>query len=594
MKITPNTLTLQQFFTIENEQFSIPAYQRRYAWGTKQHRELFDDIRLLPDGDSHLFGTVLFLSGTHTPGINVLELVDGQQRITTLSLLLLTLAHRFKEFGDDETTQDVQKLLRCRGPDKKAQPKVLLGDLDHPDYERLIVEGDPSEVVNRHLAEAFNNFKNWVGAFSDEELQRFHFRLMNSASVIRLDVGQAKDAYKLFETINNRGLRLQPTDIIKNFLLGHASSLGDATLKKVKDQWRGLIVALDGLDSDDFFRQYLAGLLHRKVTANRLVGEFKAHYLRTVKEAEQLTEYATFKLGQEEDEGGEEGEDVLEDAVVPEHEAQESKKTKLTVFAASLRAAAETYALIRNRAFDSTRINRHLRDLERIKSFQAYTLLLDMFQRGFPEKSVRRMLSMIEAFMMRRHICEKRSNELETIYASLTGTPDSTFEARLAEVLKENTPSDEEFEAAFASFPFVPKVIDRARYALEMLEYQLIGHLDEYYLAEPDQLELEHIIPKTIDTAGAKKALGDWPTYLGDGWKVKHAKYLHRIGNMTLLADELNVVASNNPFLAKRVEYKKSNIQLTKELAKLSVFKFPTIDTRSKHLASLAVAIWAV
>lgn len=88
MRITPNTLTLNQLFIVANEQFSIPAYQRRYAWGTKQHREFFDDIRLLANNDTHLFGTVLFLAEAHTAGVNVLEVVDGQQRITTLMFLL--------------------------------------------------------------------------------------------------------------------------------------------------------------------------------------------------------------------------------------------------------------------------------------------------------------------------------------------------------------------------------------------------------------------------------------------------------------------------------------------------------------------------
>ena len=88
MKITPTTLTLQQFFSVGNEQFLIPAYQRRYAWGQRQQRELFDDLRLLTSGDTHLLGTVLFLSDTHKPGINQLELVDGQQRVTTITILM--------------------------------------------------------------------------------------------------------------------------------------------------------------------------------------------------------------------------------------------------------------------------------------------------------------------------------------------------------------------------------------------------------------------------------------------------------------------------------------------------------------------------
>lgn len=597
MKITPNTLTLQQLFLVTNEQFSIPAYQRRYAWGTKQHRELFDDICLLADGDSHLFGTVLFLADTHAPGVNVLELVDGQQRITTLSLLLKTLANRFEELEDADQAQEIQKLLRCKGLDKKMQPKLVLGDLDHPDYEKLTNEGDSTEVRNRHLAEAYTNFTQWVGALSEDELGRFYFKLMNSANVIRLDVGQAKDAYKLFETINNRGLRLRPTDIIKNFLLGHASSLGDATLNKVKNDWRELIVALDGLESDDFFRQHLAGRLHRKVTSSKLVSEFKAQYLRTVKEAEKLTEYRTYSLADEDAEPANEIEDDPLEEGSNESDVDASprdKKIKLTEFSADLHKAAETYGRMRKRAFESAQINRHLRNLERIKSFQAYTLLLDMFRRNLPEKVLVKVLRLVESFMMRRHICEKRTNELESIYASLTGVSDENFASTVTEVFREYSPSDEEFELAFAKFQFVAKAIDRARYALEMFEYELIGHRDEYYLADPDQLHLEHIIPQVIDTKKAKAEFGDWPDYLGEGWKKKHATHLHRIGNMTLLADELNISASNNPFQAKKSQYKESNIQLTKKVLGYKAFKFNTVVARSEEFAKSAVTIWAI
>lgn len=595
MKITPTTLTLQQFFSVGNEQFLIPAYQRRYAWGQRQQRELFDDLRLLPSGDTHLLGTVLFLSDTHKPGINQLELVDGQQRVTTITILMRVLARRFEQEQKEKTAQKIAELLQCEGVDEQVLPKLQLGDLDHGDYVRIMDGGDVSEVENDCLSGAYEHFTEWVGQLSADELSSFFHKLMNSASIIRLDVGAAKDAYKLFETINNRGLRLKPTDIIKNFLLGHASSLPTGTLDKVKDDWRKLIVALDGLDSDDFFRQWLAGRLHRKVTKTKLVADFKAYYLRQVLEAESMTEFLSSTIKDDEDE--EDAEDVA--ITGDEEEAAEApakiKKVKLTAFAKSLRQSAEMYSQLLWCTTDSTKINRHIANLWRIKAFQAFTWLLDMFGRESVDEKVQvRLLKALEAFMMRRHICEKRSNELETIFAGLTSIADDGYEKAVLAILQEHTPDDEEFESSFASFPFVPAVIDRARYALEMFEYQAIGHKNEYYLADPDDLELEHIIPKAADKASTKKDFGDWPTYLGEGWKAKHTKMLHRIGNMTLLADELNVVASNNPFLAKRKEYAKSNIQLTKDLVGLSQFKFKQVEDRSKAFAKQAVAIWRV
>jgi len=78
----------------------------------------------------------------------------------------------------------------------------------------------------KNIRDAYNNFSQWLGNFPSQELNHFFFTLTNMTVIIRLDVGKAQDAYKLFETINNRGLRLSPTDIIKNFLLGHAAKIG--------------------------------------------------------------------------------------------------------------------------------------------------------------------------------------------------------------------------------------------------------------------------------------------------------------------------------------------------------------------------------
>lgn len=599
MKITPTTLTLQQFFSVGNEQFLIPAYQRRYAWGPRQQRELFDDIRLLPAGDAHLLGTVLLLSDTHTPGVNHLELVDGQQRVTTLTILMRVLARRYEKDGDREAAQELEKLLQCRGMDRKTQPKLHLGDLDHSDYTSIMDSLDVSEVENERLKGAHVNFTAWIQQLTTDELNEFFHKLLNNASIIRLDVGAAKDAYKLFETINNRGLRLKPTDIIKNFLLGHASSLSQAMLDKVKDDWRKLIVALDGLDSDDFFRQWLAGKLHRKVSKTKLVGDFKWYYLRSVVEAETMTEFLSSVIKDEEDdEDAEDGVAAIsdeDDAVDAGSRAGKPRKVKLVAFARALRQSAELYSKLLWCQTGSAKLDRHIGNLWDIKAFQAFTWLLDMFERdSLDEKARIRLLRTLESFMMRRHICEKRSNELETIFAMLTGLDDADYEKTAIRTLREHTPDDDEFGAAFAAFPFVPAVINRARYALQVLEYDAIGHKNEYYLADPEELELEHIIPKAADKASTKKELGDWPSYLGEGWKPKHAKMLHRIGNMTLIADELNVVASNNPFQSKKKEYVNSNIRLTRDVAALPHFKFKQVEERSQHFASRAVVLWKV
>src|SRR5262249_25130746 len=97
MKITPTSLTISQLLGSQNEQYAIPAYQRRYSWKRTQVGDLWDDLRVLEPTDSHLFGTIVCLTGHHKAGINRLELVDGQQRLTTISILLHTLLERLRK-----------------------------------------------------------------------------------------------------------------------------------------------------------------------------------------------------------------------------------------------------------------------------------------------------------------------------------------------------------------------------------------------------------------------------------------------------------------------------------------------------------------
>ena len=96
MKIAPNSLTVSQLFSSTNEQFVIPAYQRRYSWRERQIIELVEDINLIEEADTHLLGSIVCLTGHHTAGINKLELVDGQQRLTTIIILLECIRERLE------------------------------------------------------------------------------------------------------------------------------------------------------------------------------------------------------------------------------------------------------------------------------------------------------------------------------------------------------------------------------------------------------------------------------------------------------------------------------------------------------------------
>ena len=155
MNITPNKLTITQLLATPNEQFVVPSYQRRYAWGYNQYNALFEDIDMLQENDGHLFGTIILHSSHHTGGLNQPELVDGQQRLTTLIILLKAIETAYKQKGENSKADGIKNMFTCKGLDEVIKPKIKLGELDNPDIEGLILENNVDSITNDNIKNAF-------------------------------------------------------------------------------------------------------------------------------------------------------------------------------------------------------------------------------------------------------------------------------------------------------------------------------------------------------------------------------------------------------------------------------------------------------
>ncbi|HLD27492.1 MAG TPA: DUF262 domain-containing HNH endonuclease family protein [Patescibacteria group bacterium] len=613
MKIIPTTHTIGQFFHNPTEQFFIPAYQRRYAWRDSQLDALFNDVNQLKDGDTHLLGALVLLADTHTPSINRLEVVDGQQRITTLCLLLKILRDNLVEKEEHaDIVMEINKYLSCEVSDKKER-KLVLGDLDAEDYRKIMDNQIGVELENERLKGALDFLDERVKALG-QDTPSFYRKLTNQVELIRLDIGQAKDAYKLFETINNRGLKLSAADIIKNFLLGHASLLDEDTLKEVKVEWRQLVLELDKLDYSDmdrFFRQYLMGKIRLKVPKSRLVEEFKNYYYLNVQEAQQLSDYQA-RVGligkksgrrrQEISEAEEYDENDTEDIAKFNLEVYQQKKLGIKPFANELKKHGKIYQSLIKAEHENPKVARRLIALKKIEALPAYTFLVNLIWRGVEDKELIKILDLIECFLLRRQVCGYRTSELDDIFprlCALSQQDTKDIADKVKEEFMEGYPRDEEF---LEKFPYsnYRGAEERAKYILSKIELHLQGDSAEVDIRGGREVQLEHIIPQTISGKKAREEEGgDWREYLGgerigkDKVRELHKKYLNRIGNLTILAEKQNIKASNNPFRAKVNEYKKSVFRLNKDLVdNYKKFKFSEVDKRSDWLAEYAVKIW--
>jgi hypothetical protein len=427
-------------------------------------------------------------------------------------------------------------------------------------------------------------------------------KLKDLSIVIRLNVSNSKDAFKLFETINNRGLRLSSTDLIKNFLLGNASSFGANELELARVKWAQLISNLDGINQENFFRHFLTATIKKRVTRAYVVAYFKALFEQQVCGAEELTTAKYFQENHIEDIDTDE--DELEEEIVEIEESTikaKSSKKKLTddpmvsfsEFVDYLVQQSFIYSQIVNGTTGNIAIDRRLLNLKMIKSVQTYGFLLAMRSRNCPDKTFEKLLSMTESFLLRRHICKMRANENESMFGTLCSVNALDPITEVLEAFRRLSPSDESFIEAFLKFEFKSGLIDRARYCLEKFEVSHHGRFSEIEISDTDKVHVEHIIPQTIKTTASKNDADGWVQYLGVRAEAKHKHNVSRIGNLSLLAGTLNITASNASYDRKKIEYEKSAIKITSSLANdYPEFRFEEVERRSKYFAELAPKLW--
>lgn len=496
MKITPNSLTLNQLFSSTNEQFVIPSYQRRYSWRERQVIELIEDIEFLENSDTHLLGSIVCLTGHHTAGLNRLELVDGQQRLTTISILLECLRERLVREGETDKVQELSRLLTAKALGGTPMPKIALDSIDGDEFRRLVENPDDSDATrhaNHNLVAAFSIIRSWISDWSLENLGSFLYKLQNNSLIIRLDVSDAKDAFKLFETINNRGLKLSPTDIIKNFVLGNAARFGIDQLDEARKSWALLISYLDGADTDAFFRYFLISATQRRITKSQVVPEFKWLFMNEVFEAEKLPDRHLYADEDEiDDDEPDQAGDVEDVTIERDGTANVTFKDFLRRVVTSAKVFGEL-VLIKT---GDKRIDRHLRNLRMIKSAQTYGFLMHLRVGGMEDKAFVEVLKITENFILRRHVCRERANETETLFAKLCSIDPRGSLAEIRAGYRDACPSDEKFRDEFATASYTANIIDRARYCLEQLELSKHGKHAELQVLGSDDVHVEHIIPQ--------------------------------------------------------------------------------------------------
>lgn len=260
-----------------NVTYNVPKYQREYSWGRDQWDELVDDLLEHEDAEGHFLGTIICVNATaNTTHESVLEVIDGQQRLTTISLMLAavfaTLKDHEDELDDDSRVDlvNLRRMLVLRDPVRpRLRPQTQNGNAE--DYQHVLAKAGlglddtkPKYAGVRRVKKAYAHFRSVLSARAEETKTPITvvasdlLGRVKRANMVKLEVNTHADAFTLFESLNNRGMPLTPIDLIKNTLLGKADQAGGVGLDFAYDQWRTWLSTLgdDYNTQERFFRYF--------------------------------------------------------------------------------------------------------------------------------------------------------------------------------------------------------------------------------------------------------------------------------------------------------------------------------------------------
>lgn len=541
----PSIQTLGQIL-YSPSQYVIPVFQRNYRWESAQWVKLWDsllEIREPTKKGNHFMGFLVFVPGVAQPGQHTtFHLIDGQQRLTTCSILLTAIRNVARELGQAELADEIHNYYLVH-PLKKGEQhyRLLPKERDHDSYLALISgNGEP----NGRMADALSYFEealNTLFAETPGELRTLFHSVCQRLEFMCATL-EAENAYNIFKSLNSTGVPLGQSDLIRNFVFMHVPP--DDQDEFDSDFWNPLESRFARSDStldedrfSRFFRDFLmAG--GRYVAPKETFPSFEARYEAT--------------------------------GFVPQQLAR------------SLLESSRYYQAISGDVLDEDEVvTNALQGLNVLESSTTYPLILSLFEKRaqgiINSAQLAQAIEMLRGFILRRFICGESSRGYGQMFVRAVAQDEADpVKALETYLLDRGWPDDHRFSTAFVTFPLYDRGYKRE--VLEAIERSR-GHKEPASLAD---VEVEHTMPQTLNDA--------WRLDLGAAADVIHADWLHTPGNLTLSA--YNKELWNHDFRTKRERYRQSNVVLTRELGDFESWSENQIRERGKKLAAEAAKIW--
>ena len=543
-------------------QYLVPRWQRRYRWGEPEIRCLLDDMLAIAEAENQArshYGGIVITVREGNGVMKVHHVVDGQQRLATVSMLLARVAEILDSGGQyGELTTEVIRLDLLTNPNrqKEEQRKLRLQDGDEEEYRRII-ELDHPESGDGAVAKAWRYLRRNVSSANVEAVINGLHRL----HVITVGLEDRDDAQQIFESLNATGKPLTEGEKVKNWLL---MGLSEENQNSLYDKhWLNIEKALDARQNADRIDTFLRDMIRwrtGKLAAEGTYDEFRRWAIR-------------------------EGHD------------NSDGRSKLC---SELEHLASLYGKLTGAAgqHPDKRIEgslRHLRAMG-IDAHRPFTLRLlwDLSPDGGANSTsdqTAKVLAAVSSWITRIWLADRSVTDLPKVFAELANAriPDGELDpawfwtSRIASICNERTsvPSDEE---VYKGVRLTSKYGGRDTRATKAVLYA-INDDDAWGETPPfDKLTVEHVMPQTLSE--------DWREHLGEKADEVHEKYLHRLGNLTLCGPRWGSAISNHLFKKKKEFYRKSSVMMTRQLAELPTWDADTIKRRADELAEKALRLW--
>jgi len=542
------------------QQFIIPVYQRTYKWTRLNCKQLLDDIRRVStdENKTHFIGSIVYITDEYYQAtkINQLSIIDGQQRITTISLLLLAMCKYLKENPNkfDTTPEELfnEYLINNIYKSKHGEDyiKLELTKHDKDIYFKLI----KNDVVENMTHNIYSNYKYFY-----ETIKKYSYdidKIYNGiAKLMIVDVSLVRtqdDPQLIFESLNSTGVKLTQADLIRNYLLMDLES--EFQNRIYNDFWFQIENKLrdDKEELSEFIRDYLT-IKHEKIpNKSEVYIEFKKYFAKNFSRCEDDIE----KLVKE------------------------------------LYSYSNIYEKIIRRQEKKFQINQYLIDFDDLDLKVINPLLLKLYYdyevNIINEEQFVYVLNLIESCIVRRIICTAPTNSLSKIFLNLIkNINDTNYIESIEKILmsregNQRFPRNDEFEDKFILKDVYNLKPSNRRFILDKLE-----NFESKEILNIEAFTIEHIMPQSTNLSDK------WVNALGQDWKEIHSKYLHTIGNLSLT--RYNSEMSNKFFTEKRDikgGFKDSMCWLNKDLKDLDTWNENEIVKRAKMLVATSTKIW--